>query len=155
MKMIGAYRREAGLVMAIVMSFHLVVGSGFLCANQVPRPAGASRSDRVASAITSAARGSSSEGVVEHSGSRNGTFPCSCKKQKKCPTIPRAAFTANPTHRFHGAQRQFRSVCCDSLASHVRSHSLASKGDPPFLELEWHTSMNSPSPLVIACVLLI
>jgi hypothetical protein len=153
--MIGAYTRGAGLVLVLVMSFHLVVGVRLLCARQLAQPAEASGNDRATLATTSGESGGGTVGVVENSGNRGRTIPCSWKKHKKCPTFPRAAMTWNPTHRFNEIQRKFRLVCCDSFVSHVSNHSFSSKVAPPFTELEWRAPLYSATLLAITCVLLI
>jgi hypothetical protein len=148
MKKVWAYRQWAGLVMLILMSLHIFSGLRLFCPNQL-RSLGI---DIVALAITAPGhdRGEVSAATA---GSRSGTSKCNCKKQ--CPVVPRAAITINPTQRFNGVQRQFKSVCCHSLLSHGTDYRLFTGSGPPLVELMRRTSFCSSAPLAITCALLI
>jgi hypothetical protein len=154
MKKIGAYKKWAGLVMLVVMTGHLFGGTGLFCAGRVPHPSRVPGNDGMALAIPEVSSGDAEGNAMENSASPGETRKCGCQK-KACPTIPRAMLTSNPIHRFSEVQRQFRSECCDSVISSMTDHSLASRGDPPFLELAGYPAFYSVTPLAITCVLLI
>jgi len=155
MKRISADKRWAGIVTVVVMSCHLLSGTGLFCALQFHNPAHGLGDDRTAPAVTGSDRGYVSASVWTSVRGKDGTFPCSCKKHKKCPAIPRATLTSNPTHRFNEIQRQLQSVCHDSLASEVKDHRFALEDGPPFMESVWCTPFYSFTPLAFSCVLLI
>jgi len=156
MKKISSYRRSAGLVMAVVMSVHLLSGLGLFCANETLRPLRALGIDLVVTGITASEdRVEGSGSSWDTAGSQDGNSNCCCKKHKKCPAIPRAAITSNPTHRFYEVQRQSKSVCCESLVLQVTDHCFAGRGDPPLMELAWSAPFFCSNPLALTSVLLI
>jgi hypothetical protein len=151
MKKITAYRRSAGLVMVVMMSAHIFSGLGLLCPTETLRmfralgiaPSGNARAEIA---------GSNWDNTVA---SRGGTSKCCCKKHKKCPAIPRAAITSNPTHRFNEVQFQAKSVCCDSLVPQVTDHRFSARGDRPLMELAWCAPFYCSNPLALTSILLI
>lgn len=154
MKKIGAYRKWAGLVMAIMMGLHIFSGFRLLCPGALLPPLRAFGVD--ASALSSIApEHNSGEIAAASAESRKGASKCNCKKQAKCPVIPRAAITSNPTQRFNDVQRQFKSERCHSLVSHVADYRLVTGSGPPLTELASCKSLYSSTPLALTCVLLI
>lgn len=147
MKKIGAYRKWAGIVMAIVMSFHIFSGLRLFCPGAVLEPLRAVGID-VGALSRIAAGHDSGKIAVAGAKSRSDTSKCNCKK--KCPVIPRALITSNPTQRFNEVQRQFKSVCCYSLVSDVTDYRFVTGSGPPLSELA-----HSSTPLSLTCVLLI
>jgi hypothetical protein len=152
MKKIGAYRKWAGIVMAIVMSFHIFSGLRLFCPGAFLEPLRAVGID--IGALSRIAPGQDS-GKIAAAGaeSRSDTSKCNCKK--KCPVIPSAVITSNPTQRFNEVQRQLKSVSCHSLVSHVTDYGLGTGSGPPPIELASCKSLYSSTPLSFTCVLLI
>jgi hypothetical protein len=157
MKKITAYKRSAGVVMVVMMSAHIFSGLGLLCPTETLRMFRALGIARVALGI--APSGNTSAEVSgngwDTAWSQGGTSKCCCKKQTKCPAIPRAAITSSPTHRFQGLQIQAKSVCCDSLVRQVTDHRFAARGDRPLMELAWCAPFSCSNPLALTSVLLI
>jgi hypothetical protein len=150
-KKISTYKRRAGIIMIIVMSFHILAGLRLFCTDEF-------LASFRAYASTIASRADNPE--VSDANSLNlkgkgGTLPCSCKKKKKCPAIPRAAITSNPNHQSNEFQRLAKSECRDSLAAQGTDRSFLTGGDTPFLELAVSESVHSSTPLALTCVLLI
>lgn len=154
MKKIGAYRKWAGLVMAILMGLHVFSGLRLFCPRALLPPVLALVID-VGALARVAPEHNSGEIAAGGAESRSGASKCCCKKQKKCPVIPRAAIASNPTQRFNDVQRQFKSKCCHSLVSHVADYRLVTRSDPPLIELVSCTSLYSSTPRALTCVLLI
>ncbi len=144
--------------MIVVMSFHLFSGVGLFCGNEffasfrayVAESAGALAATAPEDGISGASAGTS---VSFHG--KGGTLPCSCKKKKKCPAIPRTVITSNPTHRMSEFQRLAKSECGDSLVSQVTGRHFFAVGNTPLLELASHAASYSNTPLALTCVLLI
>lgn len=157
MKKVSAYRRSAGVAMAVVMSVHVLSGLGLFCANENLRPFIAPRIDSVAigNAASDRDRGEVAGSAWDTAGSQGGSSKCCCKKHKKCPTIPRAAITSNPTHRFYEVQFQAKSACCGSLSAQVTDHRFVTGGDPPLMELAWCAPFFCSNPLALSSILLI
>jgi hypothetical protein len=157
MKKASTYRRSAGLVMAVVMVVHLFGGLGLLCANERLRSFRALGIDAVAAGITSSDNGSEevSSSALDNAGSQGGTSKCCCKKHKRCPTIPRAAITSNPTQRFHIVQVEAKTSHCHFLTPEVTNHRFAARGDWPLMALEWCAPFSCSDPLALTSVLLI
>ncbi len=151
---IGAYKRRAALVMALVLACHLLGGTGLFCANQFPHASRSSGNNRTAPVVAANDQGGVSPTVWSNADSQGRTSPCSCKKHK-CPTIPRTTLASNPTHRFNEVQRQVRSACADSLAADVTNHRFASGSASPFMRFVWGTAFSRSTLLVSTCVLLI
>lgn len=141
--------------MALVLSFQLLTGTGIYCVSQYPRASRSVGGDPAAVAGTTTDRGDVSATAWKNADGQGGTLPCSCKKKKKCPTIPRATLTSNPTYRFYEVQRQSGSVCCDSLTTDLTDHRFAFRSAPPFMKCGVGNSFYSSDPLSITCVLLI
>jgi len=158
MEKISANKRRAGLIMSVVMTFHLFSGLGLFCADEflasfrayVSESAGALAATAPEDGISGASAGNS---VNSHG--KGGTLPCSCKKKKKCPAIPRTVITSNPTHRLSEFQRLAKSECCDSLVPQVTGRHFFTRGNTPLLELASHAASYSSTPLALTCVLLI
>ncbi len=157
MKKISAYRRSAGIAMAVVMTVHLLSGLGLFCANETIRSIRALGIDLVAiiGITASEDRGEVSGSSWDTAGSQDGNSNCCCKKHKKCPAIPRAAITSNPTHRFQKVQCQAKSVCYESFFPNVADHHFAKGGDPPLMEMVSRAPFYSSSPLELTSILLI
>lgn len=142
--------------MAVVMTVHLLSGLGLFCANETIRSIRALGIDLVAIGITASEdRGEVSGSGWDTAGSQDGNSNCCCKKHKKCPAIPRAAITSNPTHRFYEVERQSKSVCCESFFPKVTDHRFATGGGPPSMELVSRAPFYSSSPLELTSILLI
>jgi len=158
MKKIGAYRKSAGIVMAIVMSFHIFSGLRLFCPGALLPPARSLGIDVGAFAgITPENDSGQIDAISGEVGpqSRGGTSKCNCQKQKKCPVIPRAAIASNPTQQFNDVQRQFKSVSTDSLFPRVADDLLGRTGDPPLMEQRFRVPFYCLIPLEITCALLI
>lgn len=157
MKKITAHKKSAGLVMVVMMSVHIFSGLGLLCPTETLRMFRALGIARVALGITLSDhdRGEVSGNGWDTARSQGGTSKCCCKKHKKCPAVPRVAIISNPTHRFHEIQVQAKSVCCDSLVSHLTDHRFAARGARPLIELAWCAPFFCSNPLALTSVLLI
>jgi len=153
-KKMGAHKKWAGLVMAILMGLHIFGGLRLSCPGALFPSLRALGIDVGALAIITPEH-SSGEVAAAGAESRSGTSKCNCNKQKKCPVIPRAALAINPTQRFSEVQRQFKSVCCYSLVSHVTDYRFVAGSGPPLMQLPPYTSSHSSTPLSFTCVLLI
>ena len=152
MKKIGAYKKWAAFVMAAAMSFHIFSGLLLFCPGKLlsmPWPAGINNFAAAINApdVTEEITGPNAE-------NRNSAAKCCCKKQKKCPVIPRAAIASNPCQRFNGVQREFQSVQCHSAVSHVIEYRWNPGSGPPFTQSA-STYMFSTAPISLTCVLLI
>ncbi len=153
MKKIGAYRKWAGIVMAIVMSFHVFSGLRLFCPGALLASLRAVGID-VGDLSSIAPERNSGEVAAATGESGTGTSKCDCKKQKKCPAIPRVAISSNPSQRFNEVQREFQAVQCHPCGSHVTDDSLYRGSGPPLTELA--SIFTYPSiPLSLTCVLLI
>jgi hypothetical protein len=157
MKKIIAHKKSAGLIMVVMMSVHIFSGLGLMCPTETLRMFRALGVARVALGITSSDhdRGAVSGSDWDIVWSQGRTSKCCCKKHKKCPAIPRAAITSNPTHRFNEVQFQAKSVCCDSLVPHVTDHRFSARGDRPLIELAWCAPFYCSNPLALTSILLI
>jgi hypothetical protein len=151
----GALNKQGAIIMALVLSCQLLTGTGFFCAGKIPNLSRSVVSDRTASAGATVSREDDSAGPGIHADDHGGTLPCTCKKQKKCPTIPRSTLTSNPTYRFNEVQRQFWSASADALTPDLTDYRVASGGSPPFLRSAWDKPFSPYTPLGISCVLLI
>ena len=118
MKKIGAYRKWAGLLMAILMGLHIFSGLRLFCPGALLAQLRTLGID-VGALSSIAPERNSGEITAAADEKRSGTSKCSCNKQKKCPVIPRVAITSNPLQRFNSVQREFQSVQYNSLVSHV------------------------------------
>jgi hypothetical protein len=156
-KRISAYRRSASLAMAIVMSVHMLSVPGLYCAKGVFPPFRSLVTGLVGLSLTPP-----EDGGVEVAGtdrdnpqSQRGSSNCNCKKQKKCPAIPRAVITSNPTYRFNGVQRQAKSACLDSFVCQVPDHRFASAENRLLVKLACCSPFFCSNPLALTSVLLI
>jgi hypothetical protein len=157
MKKIGVYKRKAGIIMIIVMSFHFFAGMRLFCADEslaLLRANGSNVGDITALGSPIANKETSVNQTANGNGSGR-TVPCGCKKKKKCPAIPRAIITSNPTHRPSEFQRLTKSECRDSLIALVTDRSFRARGDGPLLASAVSESFHSSTPLAFTCVLLI
>lgn len=156
MKKIGAYKNRGALVMALVLSYQLLTGTGLFCAIQIPHPPLSLANHQTALPGSTADREDSSGSAGINAGDSQGrTLPCSCKKHKKCPAIPRAIITSNPTHWFSEFPHQAKSDCYDALVPHAMEHRIAAKGGPPLMKLAWCAPFFCSNPLALTSVLLI
>ena len=155
---ISAYRRRAGIITVFVMISYLFSGLGIFCADASLaqfRTHGMDNSSAVAVTPPDRDNGEVSAGASGNRDRKGGTLPCSCKKKKKCPAIPRAAIISNPTHRSSEFQRLAKSDCWDALVSQTMDIHFVTRGNTPLLELAWRSSFFSSPPLALTCVLLI
>jgi hypothetical protein len=155
MKRIGAYKNWGALVTMFVLSFQLLTGTGLFCANRFPHSARSLENDRTGLAATFGDSEDHSAPALEKAAGQGRTLPCTCKKGKNCPAIPRAALISNPTHRFYEVQRRLGSACCDGLSADVTDHRFALGTAPPYWEAMCETPFYSATPLSITCILLI
>jgi hypothetical protein len=143
--------------MAVVMSVHVFSGLGLSCANEALRPFRGLGVDPVALGIASAGHDSgevyATDGVAAES--KGGTSRCCCKKQKKCPVIPRAAITSNPTHRFHEGPSQAKAASCHYLVAELTDYRFSGRNDKPLVEFAWCAPFFCANPLALSSVLLI
>jgi hypothetical protein len=149
-KKFNACRRSAVVTLVVVMGVHIFSGWGLFCTNETLRSFRA-----LGIASSGHDRGEVSGSGWDIGGTQGGSPNCCCKKHKKCPAIPRAAITSNPTQRFNEVQRQFKSVGCNFLVSHPADYRLVTGSGPPLMELAWCSSLYSSSSLALTCVLLI
>lgn len=155
MKKIGAHRRWTTVVMGLVLACQLLTGTGFFCAGLTSHVSRPWVSDRTAFVDSNASVEDLSEDASNGAVSERESVPCTCKKHKKCPTIPRSALTSYPIHRFLKVERLAKADCWDHLAPIAKDHRFALRGGPPYLELESGCPIHSFSPLEATCVLLI
>jgi len=155
MKKLSIYRRSTGLVMALVMGVHLFGGSGLFCTNESLRFLRAAGIDPAAIGLNSSDRGKVSDSAWNAAGNQGGNSNCCCKKHKKCPAIPRAAVTSNPTHRVHEIQSQAKSVRHYSVVAWADDHCFAAGADKPLTELARCAPFSCSDPLSLTSVLLI
>ncbi|MBI5250556.1 MAG: hypothetical protein HY912_13780 [Desulfomonile tiedjei] len=157
MKKISAYKRRAGVVMVVVMSLHIFSGLRLFCADDFLASLRVYGSNAGAIAANASGTGDTEVSVDDsiNFDAKGGTLPCSCKKKKKCPTIPRAAITSNPNHRSSEFQRLAKSVCCDSSTCQVADNLALAGGYSPLLDLASFSACHSFTPLALTCVLLI
>lgn len=157
MKKISAYKRKAGIIMILVMSFHIFAGLPLFCADEffaLLRAYGSNASGIMA-IVSPTENAEVSVGKSANVNGKGGTVPCSCKKKKKCPAIPRAIITSNPTHRSSEFQRLIKSEGRDSLIARVTDRSFLAGGDRLLLASAVSESFHSSTPLAFTCVLLI
>lgn len=157
MRNITAYNKWAVLVVIVVMGFDLLTGLRPMCASGLAPFIRARGIERVPAALPSPddENGQTPGGVLVAGEGRGGTSKCCCKKQSKCPTIPRSAIASNPIQRFNEVQRQAQSECCVCLLDQVLDHRVSTRGDTALLELVCSASYCFSSPLELTCVLLI
>jgi hypothetical protein len=155
MNRIGAYNNRTAVIMGVVLSCQLLTGTGFFCAGQFPYPTRVSGNAPGAAAATVPGAEDFSQNALSDADSRGGTLPCTCKKQKKCPAIPRAAIASHPNHRISVVQHPSGSGRGDSLARELTDRRLASGCAPPFMKVVWGSPSYFFAPLEITCVLLI
>ena len=157
MKNIAAYKRRAVFAMVVVMCLHIFTGLRPFCANALAKPLQSAGTDPVAIGIPAAGsdRGEMAGSARENPESQSGPSNCSCKKQKKCPAIPRVIITSNPTHRFNEVQRQAKTLCCEASFSQATDHRFVEYGHPPLMEWAWCTPFSSTTSRALTYVLLI
>ncbi len=152
MKKMGAYKKWAAFVMAAAMSFHIFSGLLLFCPGKLPYMPRSAGINSIAAAIIAS---DVTEGITApNAENRNSTPKCCCKKQKKCPVIPRLAIASNPCQRFNGVQREFQSVQCHSAVSHAIEYRWNPGSGPPFTQSASTYIFHAP-PLALTCVLLI
>lgn len=143
--------------MIVVMSFHVLAGLRLFCADEslaLFRAYGSNASD-IATIFSSNEKADVSIGTSANVSGKGRTVPCSCKKKKKCPAIPRAMITSNPSHRSSEFQRPTKSEGRDSLIGRVTDRSFRARRGGPLLALAVSESFHSSTPLSFTCVLLI
>lgn len=155
MKRIGAYKTRTAFVMAFVLGCQLLTGTGLFCASQFLHASRSVGNDQTTIAGSTAEPENISRDAVNNGESQSGTVPCSCKKKKKCPAIPRVTLTLSPTEWFNEIQSHFKSVCGDYVAPAPTCHRFALGSAPPFMESAGDTQFFSSTPLLNTCVLLI
>jgi hypothetical protein len=157
MKKISAYKRRAGIIVIIVMSAYIVSGLRLFCADDFLaslRVYGSNTGTFSASASGFGDTDVSAEDSMNLD-AKDGTLPCTCKKKKKCPAIPRATITSNPNHRSSEFQRLAKSVCCDCSPGRVTDNLFPAGGHNPLLDLASLRACHSCTPLAVTCILLI
>jgi len=157
MRKTGAHKRLIGRLMVAVMCVHIFSGWGISCANEMLRPF---RALGIDPSVVTIGGPDYAGGVVlgRASGTaetKQGHSKCCCKKQKKCPPIPRAAITSNPTHRFHEVQIQATSACCQPLVPQETDHWFAARGSGSLMQLARSAPFFCSNPLALTSVLLI
>ncbi len=156
MKKISTYKRRVGLIAIIVMSVYIISGLRLFCADDFLASLRVYGSN--AGTIAASASGVGNTAVSADDSmnldAKNGTIPCSCKKKKKCPAIPRAAITPNPG-RASEFERLAKSVCCDSSPGQVADNLALAGGYSPFLDSFSFSACHSYTPLALTCALLI
>lgn len=155
MKKIGVHRKWTTVVMGLVLACQLLTGTGFFCAGLASHVSRPWVSDRTASVDSNAYVEDLSEDTWNGAVSERESVPCSCKKHKKCPTIPRSALTSYPVHRFTGIECRLKANCWDHVAPTTKDYRFAMRGGPPTVEWEVGKPFPSSTPLAITCVLLI
>ena len=155
MKRISAYKYRGAFVMALVLGIQLVSGTGLFCAGQFRHPSRWSGNDPAPLAVADADRAEISASAISRADIQSETPPCTCKKHKKCPTIPRSAITSNPNYRFNEFQRQAECVCSDFLGPQVPDVRCGAGGDRSPTERAFLTFLDTRTILASTCVLLI
>jgi len=157
MRNITAYKKWTVLFLIVVMSFDVFTGLRPLCASGLTPLFRALGIERIPPAIGSADddNGQTSGSLLAGAEGRGGSSKCCCKKQTKCPAIPRSAITSKPTQRFNEVQREVKSVCSGSLVDLAPDHRLITRGDTALLELACRGCSCTSPPLDLTCVLLI
>jgi hypothetical protein len=153
MKKMGAYKKWAGLLMAILMGLHIFSGLRLFCPGVLLaqlRTLGIG----IGTLSSISPERNSGEIVAAADDKRTGAAKCCCKKQKKCPVIPRAAIASNPLQRFNSVQREFQSVQYNSAVSHVIEYRW-NRGSGPPLTQSASTYMFPAASVSLTCVLLI
>jgi hypothetical protein len=156
MKKISAYKRRVGLIAIIVVSVYTVSGLRLFCADDFHaslRVYGSNAGSIAASASGIGNTEFSADGSMNLDAKR-GTIPCSCKKKKKCPAIPRAAIIPNPG-RASEFERLTKSVCCGSSPGQITDDLALAGGYSPFPDACGFSACHSFTPLALTCVLLI
>lgn len=154
MKIIGEHKKSTTLVLGFVLAFQLLTGTGFFCAAQYAQAPNPSGNESRAFADTNASVEDVFASPWKGSVSERESGPCTCKKHKKCPTIPRSTLISNPNHRLAEVERLLNCAGCDGIAP-VESHRLALRGGPSYVESVSSRPFPSSSPLAGTCVLLI
>jgi hypothetical protein len=157
MSIIGAYKKRAVLIMIVVMSLHILGGSGLICAKEHVPPVRAGAGENGALAVTLPDHGIAEVSARTSTSLDNKGTPsqCSCKKKQKCAAIPRAIITSNPSHRLSDFQRQAKSVCCDALVPQMTTEWVTAKCHSPLAELGSRAPSHCLTPLALSCILLI
>jgi len=153
MKKMGAHRKWASLLMAILMGLHIFSGLRLFCPGALLaqlRTLGIG----VGTLPSIAPERNVGEINTAADEKRSGPSKCCCNKQKKCPVIPRTAIASNPLQRFNSVQREFQSVQYNSAVSHVFEYRWNPGNGPPFTQSA-STYMFSTAPISLTCVLLI
>ncbi|MFH0822335.1 MAG: hypothetical protein V2B18_06250 [Pseudomonadota bacterium] len=156
MKRIGAYKKQLVLVLVVVVSFHLLGGTGLSCAIMSSHRVPSSEGNRPNPAVAGDDLAGASGAVwnADRDPARNS--PCSCKKQKKCPAVPRATLTSNPTHRVNEFQRLIKAVCQDTLGSSMTEARFVTRAGASLVESVCTVTVSfTPTPLELTCILLI
>jgi hypothetical protein len=153
MKKIGAYKKWAGLLMAILMGLHIFSGLRLFCPGALLAQL---RTLGIGVGTLSSIAPERNVGEINTAADdkRSGASKCCCNKQKKCPVIPRAAITLNQTQRFNSVQREFQSVQYNSAVSHAIEYHWNGGSGPPFTQSA-STYMFPTALLSLTCVLLI
>lgn len=143
--------------MAMVLSCQVLTGTGLFCSGEFRRSLHALRNNTTAVRVVLSHTGIAevSGEACDTAGSLGGTSHCSCKKHKKCPPIPRATITSNPTNRFHEIRFQAKSERPQYVVAAVTDHRFTGRGDWPLMELAWSAPFFCSSPLSLSSVLLI
>ncbi len=91
MKKISAYKRRAGIIVIIVMSAYIVSGLRLFCADDflASLRVYGSNAGTIAASASGVGDTEISADDSMNLDAKDGTLPCTCKKKKKCPAIPR------------------------------------------------------------------
>lgn len=156
MNIIGAHKKWTALALGFLLAFQLLTGTGFFCAFKFSQATPPTGNDLATFAADTNATGEvASEDGWNGSVNQRESVPCTCKKHKKCPTIPRLALTSYPVHRFTEIEQLSKGECRDHLAFNAKDYRFALRGGPPYVGLESGCPFRSAGPLEITCVLLI
>jgi hypothetical protein len=153
MKKIGARRKWAGLLMAILMGLHIFSGLRLFCPGALLAQL---RNLGIGVGTLSSIAPERNVGEINTAtdDKRSDASKCCCNKQKKCPVIPRTAIASNPLQRFNIVQREFQSVQCNSAVSHVIEYRWNPGSGPPLTRSASTYMFHAPPPS-LTCVLLI
>jgi hypothetical protein len=141
--------------MAFVLSCQLVSGTGLFCTGQFLHASRSLGNDPTALAVAAADREGVSGTALNSTDIQSETPPCTCKKHKKCPTIPRAAITSNANYRANEYQRQAESACYGSFVPQAVDVRFGAGGDRSPTERPCLASLYTSTVLASTCVLLI
>lgn len=157
MKNVRGYRKSASAGMLAVMSVYIFSGFGVFCVNHATNAVSSFGLLPLAAAITESDHDDRTKYGTDKLPSESHGEPSSpcCKKQRKCPPIPRAAVTSHHSRRIHEGQFEGAAASWHSLTAIDTQLEFTVGGDRPFEERWGSGPFFWSQPLARASVLLI